>query len=310
MTSRPLPLTFFRERRQAQGSSTVVLRLGSLEIALRGVSKESAAAMEERYEPFIHRDVISKDPLIVEVGLEERDYFLDPPEKPESNPILLECDGRSVMYTGYRLAGTFSIAEGKGLALLARGDYEPEHQAMENFLRAAIAWKAVESGGAMVHATGAVYRGSGFLFYGQSGAGKSTLARCNRRGRVIGDDISLVLPEEHGRLQLVDNPFRGPFFGTDRDRGGYRLAAGFKLVQAELAAVEEINRLQALAELMGNLPFVAGTLRNRPDLFNAVEKAFRETPLLHLHFRMDDTFWDVIEEFGLMGDDRSDGIRS
>ena len=65
----------------------------------------------------------------------------------------------------------------KRRVLLARGEYEPADRAIENYIRAAVAWRAAERGGALIHAASAAWEGRGYLFYGESGAGKSTLLR-------------------------------------------------------------------------------------------------------------------------------------
>src|SRR5206468_8735402 len=95
-----------------------------------------------------------------------------------------------IRYFGYRLAGCFEISGGRGAIALARGMYEPDLRAIENFVRAAVAWRAVSLGGALVHSAGAVWKGKGYLFYGPSGAGKSTLSACNTRASIVSDDLS------------------------------------------------------------------------------------------------------------------------
>ena len=36
----------------------------------------------------------------------------------------------------------------------------------------------------------------------------------------------------------------------------------------------------------------------RPDLFGKIERCFESVPLMHLHFRKDDSYWDAISEAG------------
>jgi len=194
---------------------------------------------------------------------------------------------------------------------------------MENFLRAAVAWQALAMGGALVHAASLVRRSRGFLFFGASGAGKSTLSESNRRGSVLSDDLSLVLPasgavasgghETAGAgplpadaagggappLMLHGTPFRGTYTGGPPVRGSFPLAAGFRLVKDTRAAVETVPRAVALAGLIANLPFVVDSLPSRPELFEHIERVFEDLPLFHLHFAKDDTFWDAIETAGL-----------
>ncbi len=104
-------------------------------------------------------------------------------------------------YLGYKAAGWLDPSKRVGCLLLARGTYEPDVRAIENYVRVAVAWMAATSGGALVHAAGAVWKGKGYIFYGESGAGKSTLAECNKRGQIVSDDLSLVLPGADGKLQ-------------------------------------------------------------------------------------------------------------
>jgi hypothetical protein len=178
---------------------------------------------------------------------------------------------------GYKVAGWFDLRADTGGLLLAKGDYEPDLRSFENYVRAAVAWKASALGGALVHAASAVRNGRAYLFYGESGAGKSTLAASTRRATIVSDDLSLVLPGEHG-LVLVGSPFRGTYEGGDPVQGAFPLAAGFRLVQSDSVEVRTVPRLRALSELVGNLPFVAEAFAKRADLFAQVETAFAPTP--------------------------------
>ena len=150
-----------------------------------------------------------------------------------------------------------------------------------------------------MHGASAVHRGQAFLFFGPSGAGKSTLSECNRRARVISDDLSLVLPGPDGKPHVIGSPFRGTWTGGAPVVGSFPLRAGFRLVKAVDPEVRFVPRVRAFAELVGNLPFVAEAFADRPDLFESVERAFAELPLYHLHFRKDDSYWDAIEAAGL-----------
>jgi hypothetical protein len=236
--------------------------------------------------------------LKVRLGREDRDYFIDPPARPEPNPVILACDGERVRYLGYRLAGWFDTLGGRGEILLARGDYEPAERAIENYVRAAVAWQAASRGGGLVHAASAVWQGRGYLFYGESGAGKSTLSAVNTRAAVVSDDLSLVLPGRSGGLDLVGSPFRGTYDQGEPVHGRFPLAAGFRIIKDSRADVRPVPRVRALAELVGNLPFVAEAFAGRPDLFERVAASFGRLPLAHLHFAKDDSYWEAVERAG------------
>jgi hypothetical protein len=102
------------------------------------------------------------------------------------------------------------------------------------------------------------------------------------------------MPDDQGQLMLVGTPFRGTYEEGDPVVAQVPLAAGFRLIQASEAEVRPVNRVRALAELIGNLPFVADSFGNRPDLFQQVEDALASVPLAHLNFRKDDSYWDAI----------------
>jgi hypothetical protein len=291
-------MEFFEADRPAAGTLSAALHLGPLQIELAGLSSELARLIHRRYHIFAAERATADDALRVNLCLDDRDYFIEPSGKPELSRVAIACDGQRVRYASYRVAGWFDTAGGRGQLVLGRGTYDNEERALENYIRAAVAWQAVGRGGALVHAASAVLNDRAYLFYGESGAGKSTLSECNRRARVVSDDLSLVLPGADGALDVVGSPFRGTYEEGAPVEGRFPLVAGFRLVQATEAAVRSAPRVRALAELIGNLPFVAEAFGERPDLFERVQHAFAAVPLAHLHFRKDDSYWDAIAAAG------------
>jgi hypothetical protein len=269
-------------------------------VRLDGLDDDLADRLTSRFGAY-GGPIADHEPAIrVRVGLEDREYFIEPPEIPEFNPILTAVDADSVRFLGYRAGGWFEPDDGVGVLWIARGDYEPAERAVENYLRCAVAWRAIRAGGALVHAASSVRNGHGYLFFGHSGAGKSTLAAADRRGRVVSDDLSLVLPRDGGGLDLVGSPFRGTYEGGTPVHGRFPLAAGFRLAQAPVARVREVPWRVAFAGLVANLPFVVDVLDADPGAVERVRAAFDPVPLRVLEFCRDDTFWDAIEEAGLL----------
>lgn len=289
-------MSFFDRPVSAAGDHSVCIALGPLEIQFSGLDATLAATLHERYTPYATPRATRDDALRVDVGSYDVDYFVEP-KSGEVGRLQLACDGDRVRYLSYRVAGWFDTRGGLGLLWLSRGEWEPVLRSFENYIRAAVAWQAASRGGALVHAASAVLDGRGYLFYGESGAGKSTLSACNRRARIVSDDLSLILPDEDG-VALVGSPFRGTYEEGDPVEGSFPLRAGFRLIQSERAEVQPVPRVRALAELVGNLPFVAEAFRGRPDLFARVQQSFDGVALAHLHFRKDDSYWDAIAAAG------------
>lgn len=296
----PPPSAFFVDRRASPGSETMSLALGEVAIEFSGLDGELRDLLQQRYEPYASIELPPADVLRVRVAREDRDYFIEPSGEVEFVQLRIACDGDRVRYVSYRVAGWFDAHGGKGELLLARGrdDYEPTLRAFENYVRAAVAWQAASRGGLFVHAASAVWQGKGYLFYGESGAGKSTLSASNRRAQVVSDDLSLLLPGDNG-LELVGSPFRGTYEEGEPFVGRVPLVAGFRLIQAQQARVTDVPRARAMAELVGNLPFVAEAFPERPDLFAQVAATVAGLPLKHLEFTRDDGYWDAIAAAGL-----------
>lgn len=292
-------MEFFEAPRASAGPIAVTLRFDTLELEISGLDDGLAGRLRARFGTFAHASSVTAQALRVTLRREERDYFIPAPKRAEFNHIVLACEGHRVRYVGHQVAGWFETRGTQAGVLLSRGTYETTEGALENYIRAAVAWRAAERGGALVHAASAVLDGRGYLFFGPSGAGKSTLSACNRRARVVSDDLSLILPGSDGGLDLVGSPFRGTYTEGDPVHGRFPLAAGFRLVQSPTVEVRHAPRLLVLSELIGNLPFVAEAFDRRPDLFEGVEEAFRGLPLARLHFRKDDSYWDAIDRAGL-----------
>jgi len=295
----PFPIEFFGDSRAPLGAVDFSFSFGGIHLTLEGIDQALRRQLNVRYGPYARE--FDDDRPILRIAVlvdEDHEYFIEP-RPGELNPILLDCDGTRVRTLGYCSAGWFDTDTARGQLVLSRGSIEPPERSVENYVRPAVAWQAASRGGALVHAASAVYKDRAYLFYGESGAGKSTLSASNRRARVVSDDLSLLLPGASGGLELVGTPFRGTYEEGEPFLGQAPLAAGFRIIKDARADVKSVSRLRALSELIGNLPFVAEAFEIRPDLFEGVDRAFRDVPLAHLHFRKDDSYWDAIDRAGL-----------
>jgi len=296
----PPPIEFFAAPRPPAGTERFGMSLADVRVELSGLDAGLSAALRDRYGLYADDgDQRENAALRLRFAREAVDYFIEPPKTLEFNPIWLACDGTRLRYVGHQLAGWFDTRERSGEILLSRGTYEPELRALENFIRCAVAWCAAERGGALVHAASLVRNGKAYLFFGESGAGKSTLSAVDKRGRVVSDDLSLILPRPGGGLDLVGSPFRGTYEEGEPVFGRFPLAAGFRIVKDLKAEVRAAPRVVVFGQLVGNLTFVAEAFGERPDLFASIEAAFAGLPLFHLHFKKDDSYWDAIDAAGL-----------
>ena len=159
-----------------------------------------------------------------------------------------------------------------------------------NLLRAAIAWRLPDRGGAMLHAAGLVLDERAVLLVGSEGSGKSTWARAGERAgaHVISDDVVLVDGAAAG-FEVLGAPLRSDHRGPQRP-GRWPLAA---LLFAEHGAPPRLrpaSRLLTRARLASNLPFLAEGLESDPRVAAVLERLVARAPAAELRFAPDPSF--------------------
>jgi len=301
-------------RAPALGTRVATLGLSTIRIAFDGMDDAWHAAFLSRYAPWSEDAAPGPGGGTVTFAAArgDADWFISPPEPGavEVNPVWLAVEPDTeatghwlVRVCTYGLAARFSTAGGRGLALFSREEVEPRERAVENVIRVTTAWLAVTRGGVLMHSASIVREDRGYLFFGHSGSGKSTLAAGSRRGRVVSDDLTLLLPAADGTPEIVGGPFRGTWTGGAPVTGRYPVVAAFRLVKAALGeppAVDTARPALAMAGAMANLPFVVDQLHEDASLLAAAERVLSRIPIHRLRFgRDDDSWWDAIEAAGL-----------
>jgi hypothetical protein len=277
------------------GGASTRLDLAGLTIDLTGLPAALAEAMRSRYTAWMG-DVSGSTPALrIQVVSAPLDYFL-PPEfttRAQNYRVITAYDGSVFRATSYRLAWRFDLAGGEGRAVLARGDLDPAPRAVENMLRSAVAWLAIGRGGLFLHGASIVRNGACYLFYGPTGAGKSTLASLSASGRVISDDLTLVLRRD-GRLLAAGGPFRGTYTRGEPVTGTFPVAGLYRLRKDQLTSVRP-GDAACFADLVANLPWVVEQLPRHPHLFDHARDVVRDVPLHYLHFSMNGDFWPAVD---------------
>ena len=254
------------------------------------LSREMAAA----YGPFCSPSGRGR-PLRVRVVRAPVDYFIPPGFAPGREIYRMDTalEGSLFRTVSYRLASWVDLARREGVVALSHGEREPAARGIENFLRSCVAWLAIEAGGFFLHAASIVRSGHCYLFYGPSGAGKSTLAATNSDGRVISDDLTVVLQGPQG-LAAAGGPFRGTYTLGDPLVGTFPVAGLYRLRKDTRTFVRGDDG-GCFADLLGNLPFVVDQLAARPDLIDLIRARSKSVPLRYLHFRKDESIWRAVD---------------
>jgi hypothetical protein len=291
----PLPLEEFRAYTRRAGDRSARFEVSGIAVEFDGLPDDLAERMAVVYGPFLGRVSGAGDPLRIEVLEAPIDYFLPPAfaERWEVYRMLTALEDGIFRSTSYRLAAWFDLSRGLGQIALARGDLDPAPRAMENFLRSAVAWRALGRGGFFLHGASIVRNGMCYLFYGPSGAGKSTLAAMSAEGRVISDDLTLVLGGAQGTVG-AGGPFRGTYTKGDPVVGTFPVAGFYRLRKDERTFIRPGDG-GCFADLLGNLPFVVDQLPRHPHLIDRVRSLVEGMRFRYLHFRKDESFWPALD---------------
>lgn len=290
-----LPLEAFSAFRAAAGPVTLRMDLQGLSVALEGLPEDLALAMRAAYGPYLEDGDAAPPSLRIEVLAADLDYFIEPRfhKEWEVYKVLTEHDGAVFRLTSYRFAGWYDVGRGRGQVALSRGDLDPAPRAMENFLRSAYAWLAIDRGGFLLHGASIVRDGRCHVFYGPSGAGKSTLSAMSRSGRVLSDDLTPLLKTPAG-LDAVGSPFRGTYRVGEPVVGRFPIA-GFYRLRKDADTFVRRGDAACFADLLGNLPWVVDQLPRHPALVDRVHAAVTGVPFSYLHFTKDADFWPAID---------------
>ena len=292
---RPLDISEFAQFHEPAGTASARLEISGMAVELRGIPEPLAEAMRTQYAPYLGPVTGEGAPLRIEVLDAPRDYFVTPgfTKATENYRVETAVEGTLFRSASYRLASWFDVARGVGQAALAHGELDPLPRTMENFLRSAVAWLAMERGGFFLHGASIVRDGVAYLFYGPSGAGKSTLSALSDQGQVISDDLTLVVRRPEG-LRAAGGPFRGTYRKGEPVVGLFPIAGFYRLRKDERTLVRRGDGA-CFADLLGNLPWVVDQFPRQPHLIDRVRALVEGLPFRYLHFRKDESFWPAID---------------
>ena len=148
----------------------------------------------------------------------------------------------------------------------------------------------------LVHSSGVIRGGRGFLFVGPSTAGKTTIAGLSKGGTVVNDEMNLVEFHPDG-ARLVGTPFNGHY--RSKRPGSAPLAAILLLGHGPAHKLVPVGLGEAAGEVAGQVAPPVG-LEDMPD--NATRLAMLDmgsrllewVPVKRLVFTPDAGFWPLL----------------
>ncbi len=167
----------------------------------------------------------------------------------------------------------------------------------ENFLRVVYAWFCLDHDALLLHASGVIRKGRGYVFFGPSGSGKTTITRLSQEHTILSDDI-VVIRKQDDRWRVYGVPFRGEFPEAPRTNAAAEIQGIFALAKDTTHWTAAMPTPEAIARLSACVPFV---IKRRDDARRVTDTCAAMNaarPVRTLHFRRDAQFWEVIDELG------------
>jgi hypothetical protein len=167
----------------------------------------------------------------------------------------------------------------------------------ENYLRVLYAIRCLERDALLVHASGVVRRGLGYVFFGASGSGKTTVTSLSSGAIILSDDLVILQYEEGDTpsVRVFGVPFRGELADAPRANTNAQVKGLYSLVKDKDHFITPVKKPEAIARLAGCVPFVMFQPENADRVLRLCQKIVYKVPVVTLHFRPDPGFWSLID---------------
>ena len=150
----------------------------------------------------------------------------------------------------------------------------------------------------LVHSSGIISDGAGFLFVGTSGTGKSTIANLSKdKDKIILNDEIVLISFKKDGVHICNTPFNG--FFTGKSTGTSLLSAIFLISQGREHKISEISITEAVVTLMQEIVPPLGleeelSCKTRLQMLETADRLRKIVPIRQLQFCRDEGFWQVI----------------
>jgi len=163
--------------------------------------------------------------------------------------------------------------------------------------------RAAGNGSFLLHSSAVIAQGSGFLFVGPSEAGKTTAAINSAAFHVLGDEMTLVVPNPAGTL-IEGTPFNGTF--KQKRPGRAPLRAIFLLEQAAQHRILPVDPAEAVSFIAAEVapPVGLDAVPDKstvPTMVDLAANLVDQVPVYRLECLPDPGFWRVIDEHFQLG---------
>lgn len=265
----------------------IFINIANIAVGIITTDPETAQKIRHSYREFL--DPNATPTVTVTVNIKPGALYVEP--LPGNWIIESTYTEDRLTFKSYQEYGELNLKTGEGFVEMAPDAY------IENYLRVLYAWLCLKDGGVLLHSSGVVRNNAGYIFFGPSGAGKTTTSRLSaRQATVLSDDL-VIIRQWNDQYYLFGVPFKGELSDAPRANQYAPLKGIFRLRQDVRHYIEPISRVVAVAEMAGSAPFINNIPALNGKLLTTCNQIARAVPIQQLHFRRDDGFWKVIDEF-------------
>jgi len=259
----------------------VTIEIGGLAVRFRTADPEFCSLLAGRYSSFLRPDSAPE--------MEFEMVSAAPGRTAAEQDLEVSCEeGRWLLGRG-DFQAAFDLRSRRG-----RLTCVPNPYSVDALLRIVHSLLLAPAGGMLLHASGGVRGGRGFLFSGVSGAGKTTMARLAPGDvQLLTDEISYLRRADDG-FRVFGTPFAGEL-GTPGENVCAPLAAIYLIEHGSANRLTPVRETEAVRRLMRNTLFFASEPRLVADVFATVCELVRRVPVFRLEFLPDARVWEMIQ---------------
>ncbi len=265
--------------------NSLVLSIGEIPVLISSKSQEFMAQTEKRYANFIAKGTT---PLLrIEVDVLSEKMIPDPPQDADRPEVRFDNGTERVTFAWQDISGEFDLASEKASMSCTLSPI-----VLNSFLRFVYSLVLLKESGFLVHASGLIKNGKGYIFPGKSGVGKTTISQLSPCATLLSDDLPLV------KIRHTPLIFGTPFWGglaVAGERTSAPLAGIYFPVKDQENYRERLNARQVFEKLLPNVVFFFKNEKFSKQLFNLCFDLATKVPGYELHFLPDLSFWECMD---------------
>jgi hypothetical protein len=265
--------------------NSLVLSIGEISVLVFSESQEFMVQTEKRYANFVTPDVA---PVFkIQVNILSEKTLTDLATYAEKPEVMFANGTEHGTFAWQGLSGEFDFAMRE-----ARMSCSLNPAGLNSFLRFIFSVILLKEQGFLVHASGLIKNGVGYIFPGKSGAGKTTITQLSQDATLLSDDLPIV--------KLGDNPviFGTPFWGglaVAGEKTSAPLAGIYFPIKDKENYVERLTPKKTFEKLLSNAVFFFKNEEFSKQLFKLCFDFSTKVASYELHFLPDPSFWECID---------------